>query len=264
MRRRSRTPRGQNLLGVVLILGAMLVLGGFASAALFLRAPPTDPETLCRTDRALQAHTIVLVDSTDRLEPRHRRKLQALMLQERTRLTQYDRITLMRLNSRRPQEPTILFSKCLPRPPAQANPLFENARIAQERWDADFQAALDRALRSASAGGPNRASPILAGIRAVAADPDFGGEIPRRRLVLVSDLLEHDPGGFSLYVSGADYAAWRASAPAGPPDLSNVDLRIAPIDRPDHAERQAAALQVFWPAFFDAAGAENVTIDPAP
>ncbi|WP_395646510.1 hypothetical protein [Terricaulis sp.] len=264
MRRPARTPRGQNALGVVLILAAMLVLGGFAAAALFLRSPPTDPDTLCRTDRPIAAHTIVLVDSTDRLETRHRRKLQAVMLQERSRLHQYDRITLMRLNSRRPQEPTILFSKCLPRPPEMANPLFENARIAQERWDADFASALDRALRSAASGGPNRASPILAGLRAVAADPDFGAQIPQRRLILVSDLLEHDPGGFSLYVSDANFASWRAQTPSGPADLLGVDLRIVPIDRPDHAERQAAALQSFWPAYFEAAAADSVTIDPAP
>ena len=170
----------------------------------------------------------------------------------------------MRLNVRRPQEPTILFSKCLPRPPEQTNPLFENARMVQQQWNEAFADALDRALRSAGSSGPARASPILAGVRAVAADPDFGAEIPRRRLVLVSDLLEHDPEGFSLYVSDATYAAWRAASPSGPPDLSQVDLRIVPIDRPDHAERQAAALETFWPAFFDAADAQSVSIDPAP
>jgi hypothetical protein len=120
------------------------------------------------------------------------------------------------------------------------------------------------ALRSAAAGGTQRASPIVAGLRAVAADPDFGAEIPRRRLVLVSDLLEHDPRGFSLYVSDADYAGWRAQAPTGPPDLAHVDLRIVPLDRPDHAARQSAALEVFWPAFFDAADVQSVSTDPAP
>jgi hypothetical protein len=205
----------------------------------------------------------VLVDSTDRLEGRHRRKLRAVLAQERARLDQYDRLTILRLNVRRPQEPSLLFSKCLPRPPERANPLFENARMAQARWDEDFAQALDRALRSAASGGPARASPILAGLRAVAADPEFGPEVPRRRLVLVSDLLEHDPDGFSLYVSGADYAAWRAGAAAGPADLARVDLRVVPLDRPDHAERQAEALDRFWPAYFDAADVQSVSIDPA-
>jgi hypothetical protein len=255
---------GSNALGIVLILLALAVLGGLAGAALLLRAPPTDAETLCRTDAPLGAHTIVLVDSTDRLEARHRRKLRAVLAQERGRLGQYDRLTIMRINVRRPQEPAILFSRCLPRPPEQTNPLFENARMVQQAWDEDFAEALDSALRSASSGGPQRASPIIAALRAVAADPDFGAEIPRRRLVLMSDLLEHNPQGFSLYVPEANYAAWRAASPSEAPDLTRVDLRVVPIDRPDNAERQAHAMEQFWPAFFDASDVQSVSIDPAP
>jgi len=262
--RRGRGAGARNVLGVVLIAAAVLVLGGLAGASFLLRAPPTDAETLCRTDEPLDAHTIILVDATDRLETRHRRKLRAVLAQERARLGQYDRLTIMRINVRRPQEPSILFSKCLPRPPEQTNPLFENARLTQQRWDEDFAAALESALRSAGASGPARASPIVAGVRAVAADPEFGPEIARRRLILVSDLLEHDPQGFSLYVSGANYADWRQRAPSGAPDLARVDLRVVPIDRPDHAAQQAAALEVFWPAFFDAADVQSVSIDPAP
>lgn len=259
-----RGASARHALGAVLIVFAVLVLGGLGGASFMLRAPPTDPETLCRTDAPLAAHTIILVDATDRLEARHRRKLRAVLAQERARLSQHERLTLMRLNVRRPQEPSILFSRCLPRPPEQTNPLFENARMTQARWDQDFAGALDRALRSASATGTASASPIVAGVRAIAADPDFGAEIPRRRLVLVSDLLEHNPRGFSLYVSGANYAAWRAAAPAGPPDLARIDLRVVVLDRPDHAARQAAALDSFWPAFFDAAGPQSVSIDPSP
>lgn len=261
---RRRGAGARNALGVVLIVIAVLVLGGLGGASFLLRTPPTDAETLCRTDAPIGAHTVVLVDATDRLEARHRRKLRAVLAQERARLSQYDRLTLMRINVRRPQEPSILFSRCLPRPPEQTNPLFENARMTQQRWDEDFAQALDRALRSAGSSGPARASPIVAGLRAVAADPDFGEDIPQRRLVLVSDLLEHDPQGFSLYVSDANYASWRTAAPSGPPDLARVDLRIVPLDRPDHADRQSAALDLFWPAFFDAADVQSVTIDPAP
>lgn len=262
--RKRRGEGGRNALGIVLILASIAVLGGLGGAAFLLRPPPTDAETLCRTDQGVEAHTIVLVDSTDRLEPRHRRKLRAVLAQERARLSQYDRLTVMRLNTRRPQEPAILFSKCLPQPPESANPLFQSARVTQERWDADFAEALDRALRSAQSGQTQRSSPILAGIRAVAADPDFGAEIPQRRLVLVSDLLEHDPEGFSHYVSDANYASWRDGSPTGPPDLALVDMRIVPLDRPEHAARQAFAMEHFWPAFFDAAHVQTVSTDPAP
>src|SRR5688572_18316701 len=112
--RRGRGAGARNALGLVLIGVAMLVLGGLAGASFLLRAPPTDAETLCRTDAPLSAHIIILVDATDRLESRHRRKLRAVLAQERGRLAQYDRLTIMRLNVRRPQEPAILFSKCLP------------------------------------------------------------------------------------------------------------------------------------------------------
>ncbi|HEX8900910.1 hypothetical protein [Vitreimonas sp.] len=177
--RRARAARGSNLLGVALIVAAMAVLGGLGAATFLLRPPPLDETTLCRIDAPLGAHTIVLVDSTDRLEPRHRRKLRAVLMQERARLGQYDRLTI-------------------------------------------------------------------------------------RRLVLISDLLEHDPPSFSLYNEPANYAAWRAASPQGPPDLERVDLRVVPLDRPDHAERQAIALTEFWPSFFDAADVQTVSTDPAP
>ncbi|MBC7769252.1 MAG: hypothetical protein H7124_10740, partial [Phycisphaerales bacterium] len=107
-------------------------------------------------------------------------------------------------------------------------------------------------------------SPIIAGLRAVAADPDYDPSIPHRRLVLVSDLLEHDPQGFSLYVSDTNYAAWQAQGSNRPPDFARVDLRVVPIDRPDHADAQAVAMARFWPAFFDASDVQSVSTDPAP
>lgn len=265
MRRRRGTARAQNALGAGLILFVALVLGAFAFAGVMLRPPPLDPETHCRTDRPVRAHTIILIDSTDRFEARHRRKLQAVAAQERARLERFDRLTLMRLDTRRPREPSILFSRCLPLPPEDVNPFTQNPRLAQETWEESFADALASALRSAQAGGPNRASPILAGLRAVAADPEFGPDTPRRRLVLVSDLLEHNPNGFSHYGEAIDYAAWRAADPAAAPaDLSRVALRVVPIDRPDHAARQARAREQFWASYFDATRAAAVEFDPSP
>ena len=256
-----RRTRG-SILGLVLIASVFAVLAAFALAAVLLKSPPVDAETLCRTDQPLRAHTIILVDSTDKLEPRHRTKLRAVARQELARLSEYDRLTLLRLNPRRPQEPALLFSKCLPKSPDQANPLFENPRFARERWDADFESALDTALKSAQHGGAGAASPILAGLRAIAANPDFGADVAARRFVLVSDMLEHDPAGFSLYAEGAAYPQWRATPGHAPADFTDVVVRIVPLDRPDHAARQTAALNGFWPQYFEESGAKTTAIDP--
>src|SRR5262249_24638421 len=90
MRRSQRARGGRTLIGALLIGWVGPAPGGFALAGFLLRAPPTDPDTLCRTDAPPAAHTLILVDSTDRLERRHRRRLDALALQERARLGHYD------------------------------------------------------------------------------------------------------------------------------------------------------------------------------
>src|SRR5262245_15826335 len=142
MRRSQRRSRRKDWAGVLLIALAFIALGGLAGAALLLRPPPTDSETLCRTDQSLAAHTIILVDATDTLEPRHRRRLEALVRQEGQRLARYDRLTLMSLRADRPQEPRRLFSLCNPGDGRSANPLFQNTRQAQERWEEAFGAEL--------------------------------------------------------------------------------------------------------------------------
>ena len=261
---RRKPARAQNLLGVVLIGVAFAALASFALAAVLLRPPPTDPDTLCRTDHPLAAHTVILVDSTDKLERRHKRLLEAVVAQERARSAQYDMLTILRLDPRHPQEPRVLFSKCLPRPPEMANPLFENPRMAQQHWDDAFADAMNHAVHSAQSGGAADASPIVEGLRAVVADPDFGAAIAHRRLVLVSDLLENDPGNFSLYARDASYAQWRQHDPHELADLSDIDVRVTTLDRPEAADRQNDARDHFWPSYFDDANAKSVRFDPVP
>ncbi|MGE3142091.1 MAG: hypothetical protein AB7L65_02110, partial [Hyphomonadaceae bacterium] len=226
--------------------------------------PPTDEQTLCRTDQPLAAHTIILVDATDKLEPRHRRLLRAVVRQEGQRLARYQRLTLLSLRADRPQEPRILFSLCNPGDGQSVNPLFQNTRLAQARWESAFGEALDRAVRRAAGARAASASPILAGLRAIAADPDFTADVSARRLVLVSDMLEFTPGGFSLYGPQADFTHWRAISPLSPPDLTGVQVRVAALDRPGHEAEQAHARDAFWAPYFDAAGARETRFDPAP
>lgn len=247
--------RGKDALGWALIVGALLTLGGVGAAFALLRPPATDAETLCLRDTPVAAHTLILVDATDKLEKRHKRRLATVVAQERARLNPYDRLTLLALRPETPQEPRQLFSKCLPRQPGMVNPLFENPTMAQRAWDETIGSALDSAIRRAGAGGGADTSPIAAALRAAAADPDFLTPNTQRRLVLVSDLLENDADGFSIYRADARPAPTPGAALAG------VSLRIVTLDRPDEAARQRVARETFWLPFFEASGVVNVTWD---
>jgi hypothetical protein len=99
-------------------------------------------------------------------------------------------------------------------------------------------------------------------VRAAAADPDFTGP-SARRLVLVSDLLEYEPQGFSLYAADASFEAWQNTEPRGAPALDDVAVRVAELDRPDHSEAQTRA-EEFWRHFFDTSGAREIGFDAAP
>jgi len=259
----AKAARGKDRLGLLLIACAMAALGAMAAAGFALRPPPIDAATLCRTDQPIGAHTFILVDATDRLEPRHRRKLQAVAAQERARLAPYDRLSIASLRWDRPEEPRLLFSLCLPPDGTQVNPLFANPARAQARWDETIGGALKSALSRAGSRARARASPISAGVRAAAADADFGPEIGARRLVLVSDLMEHAPGRFSLYEARADYPRYRAAGGA-PAALDAVAVRVVTLDRPTTNAAQEAARDGFWADFFDDSGAAEISFDAAP
>jgi hypothetical protein len=247
--------RRKDALGWVLIAAGFLIIGGVGAAVSLMRPPAVDAQTLCLRDAPIAAHTLILVDATDKLEPRHKKRLAAVVAQERARLKPYDRLTVLALRPDAPQEPKLLFSKCLPRQPNLVNPLFENPALAQAEWDKTIGSALETAVRRAGGGAAADYSPIAASIRAAAADPDFALPSANRRFVLISDLLENDPSGFSIYRAQPQNKGMPAAALAG------VTLRIITLDRPDEAARQDIARTVFWPEFFTASGASAISWD---
>ena len=247
------------MLGVALIIGTVAVLGAAGGAAALLRTPAYDAETLCLKDRAAPAHTLVLVDATDRLDVRHQRRLQAVVQQEAAKLPRWGRLTVETLRPDAASAPRELFSGCTPGDRTNANPLWENVKSLEDRKRIHFDEPLVAALTSARGGRSADGSPIVEGLYTAASDPDFVAT-PIRKLVLVSDLLQFAPGGFSLYARGADWASYQTSPGAlrTPPSLVDVDVRVVVLERRDKGDAQDAAQTKFWTPYFADAGAKSV------
>lgn len=259
--RRAARRRRQDLLGLALIFATVLVLGGVGAAAAMLGTPAFDAETLCLKDRAAPAHTLLLVDATDRLDVRHQRRLKAVALDEAARLPRWGRLTVLTLRPDADHAPRELFSACTAGDRLSANPLWENVakleRLKTDRFDEPLEAALSAAKGARGADG----SPIVEGLAAAAADPAFTGA--GRRLVVVSDLLQHTPGRFTLYAPGQSWDSYRTAAGAlrTAPDLSDVDVRVVVLERRDRGAVQEAARQSFWAPYFDETGAARIAWD---
>ncbi len=155
------------------------------------------------------------------------------------------------------------FSQCArPRTPANERALDGNQRLAQKRWNAAFGKPLDAAIARLKTVPSSPRSPIIEAIKALSWRPDFGSEIPRRRLVIFSDLLQNSPG-LSQYQRRYDYVKWRKTEHARENafDFRGVEVVIYYLQRPQTLRIQTDAHRDFWFRFLTESGAKVVFAD---
>lgn len=230
------------------------VFGLFAAAAIH-QPPATDNETGCRTDRKDPAHTIVLVDQSDPFNQTDLDWVRSLLDGEARSLPRYGRLTLVVPNSASPYDPAQVFTGCSPGSAAEANPIFQNPKMIEQAWERRFHAPMlertDDALRDTVA----PSSPLMEAMYTLADRPDFQTRVPARRLILVSDLMQHSQG-FSMYKSGAEGAAFAASDLAGMrAQLDGVSVVARIVPRQVYA-LPLADVKAFWRDWFAATGAD--------
>ena len=145
------------------------------------------------------------------------------------------------------------FRGCNPGDGASADPWTSNPRKIQARWDKAFNEPLKQI--SASIGGADESakSPIMAGIQRIVIESlsDPRADNSRKRLYVASDMMENTDA-FSIYKSGADYAAFLKSAGRDrfrtPLDL--VEVKFWSFQR--DASSKHAKLPEFWATWVEA------------
>jgi hypothetical protein len=221
------------------------------------RAP--DADALCRKGQAV-ASTAVVLDTTDRLTATQRDRAEAAIIIERNRLPGGGRLTLVAINATSPWEPVQLVSVCNPGVADPADPT-KTASHVEKRWKAEYAEPIAAAFAKAYERPPSPASPIIVTVAALLTRPDFDGRASNRRLVLISDLLEHQNGGYSQ-LKGGDFArgyATSALARQVTLDLRGVAVAIDYLLRPEFIAVQGGAHREFWRKLMTDAGAASVS-----
>ena len=255
----SRTPRPKApFIALAAVLAAVAVL---VAIALWPRRA-LDAETQCPTD-GLYPRTAVLIDATDALSANQVKTIREQLNALRRRLALHEWVGIFVLNDDNLVLPSPAVALCYPGDESSANPLYENPRDIQRRFEREFRTPIDAAVARLEGLPSSNKSPILEMIRAVALDRSFDSTV-ERRLVVVSDLLQNVPA-YSHYQSPPDFARWRDTPYAQQfLELSLLSVRVDIL----YLKREAARAQqtrghvAFWEDYFDAVGAVVETLTP--
>jgi hypothetical protein len=249
-RRRSSNPgeRRKHLLGGAL---AVLALGTLAAGAYVYataaRPPTLDPSSLCPIDGP-RSITVVLLDSTDDIQDIARREVKSALLDMAETLPAYGLLEMRLLDPGSPGGKSI-FARCNPGDGSGLSEYTANPRLAKKRWMEGFRQPLEEALDAGFHPAPGKTSPIMETVQRIAVDRFTGrlaDDIPKS-LVLVSDMLEHEPD-YSQYSGDLSYARYKASRAYRKvqTDLHRAEVTIYYIQRTTARPINSADHIRFW------------------
>jgi hypothetical protein len=169
------------IIGVVVLFLILSVLTYRLKAA----ANDYDQETLCRNDSEYPLLKL-MIDKTDPWSVQDRGRLATLIRRIKDGLAEGERLSIYILDETGTYSSSPVFDMCNPGRGAQANALYENPRLVQERFEASFVAPLEGMLDELLRPGTAPQSPLLetfAGLKSSSAR--------KERLVVVSDMLQN-------------------------------------------------------------------------
>ena len=258
--RRSRRGSGAGqtaaAAGVLLILLALGIAGGYFIWREHHKAAQIDPETLC-PQQGKMPHTAILIDASDSFTQSQQQRLQAALDEIIADLTLHEWLGIYVLDSANPSVTRPKIGKCYPGGAAEANPLYQNPQQLQRALEENFAQPLAAAMRQiATASAEQDNSPILEMITAVATDTGYTAT-GDRRLIIVSDML-HNTSQYSHYRGLPDFAAFRQLDYAQAfldRILSGVKVEILHVRRPRDERLHSRRYISFWEEYFAAVGA---------
>ena len=265
---RERQRQKERRMAMLAAAGGVLVV--VAVAAVVIHGTRTrvdrDAVTQCPTNRPLSAYTAVLIDATDELNPVQSKFVMDAVTAVVDTLPENGRLDLFVLEGARGDHGPPFRRKVCRCNPGRSDSdadigLTDNPALQRKRWQEDYLEPVRAALDSALTRAPSDRTPLLGAIQAVALASPIGAQNPepvegRRRLLIVSDMLEHTDDYSHYRTARASLAALRA-LPAYPrlrTDLRGTEVEILYVRRDDPGARriQGRAHVGFWEDYFDA------------
>jgi hypothetical protein len=271
--RRRRSSRAPFPIARIVIAAAVLTSLIVGGTFLYVLSgfTPTNKQSLCPVDRRKLSEVLVLLlDRSDRLSLAQRLKVKNEIKTLKATVSRFGLVEVYEVDRSNTQRPEALLSICNPGTGDDLNELYENPELAKRQWET-FSNRLDEQVDRVIDSDSSPTSPIFEAIQATALRT-FGAlptELARRRLVIVSDLVQHVPGCLSQFgpdgaasaiVPFADFRHTNCYNKVRTNDLTGVAVtllylvRTPPQKWPDH--------RVFWEEYLQSQGATVELLEP--
>lgn len=235
---------------------SLFAVAGLAGMAFVSRAPALDEGSGCvRGELVPPAHTVVLVDQTDSLSRRQIDYAKTLILLEYERLAPGERLTVRPIDED-PDSAAREFSRCRVRRGSDVLGVGANPEMIEADFRRIVGNPLNKHLDSLAHVPTAEASPILETIATALDGPDFGSNVARRRMVIVSDMAQHsdqvnqyeqEAAGFPVSAQARDLLAR---------DLEGVTVRVHYVKRASLQPIQTETHRQFWREWLSQEGAD--------
>jgi hypothetical protein len=237
---------------ILIVGGAVLALKGNSAAV------PTDPATLCPTKRPPSQIIVVLLDVSSRFSEPQRLQIQNELGRMRDSIPRLGLVEVYTVDKLSRRVTTPINHQCNPGTGSELNQIYQNPHLARKKWEGfatKLRADIDGEIKSQ----PHNTSPIFEAIQSTAlrtfGRPEYDG-LPKH-LVIVSDLLQHVPGGLSMYKDVPPFDKFKNTAYFARvrSSLRGVSVLVYYLVRPEVKEQDSKHLQ-FWEDYFHFQGAE--------
>ncbi len=251
---KTLSKENKTVVGYIIIGVCLSIFGASMISALVLKEAPFDRETFCQDE--VSAHTIIVLDKTDSLSNDQKKFIFDYINREKDKLRPFEKFSIFTLTENIYVNHEPIFSMCNPGTGEDANELYQNPQKIQMRFDRFFSKPLKESMNSILSDSTGSKSPIFEMIRELPFRDDFGGDVQKKTLIIISDMMHHT-SNYSHYKNTIDYKyfAKKSYADEVRANLNSVNVEIVYLRRDKLGNIQGKRHLSFWEKYFEDMGA---------
>ena len=260
----KKKPSGWNALsdkdklGIKIILGVVATLVAFVALLFSLKSKQQEYDAVSLCPAVPPSHTIILIDRSDGPATSQAEQMETIVQRMKEDLQPLEQLSIYSIANQ--PSPSRHFSKCNPGSGSQANALYENPVLIQQKFDRQFGNGFDTAFEGIKNIGELPKSYIMESIRVLGSHTSFESKVKKRKLVIFSD-MQQNSDLYSIVRQIPDFQDFvDRQTNLASLDMSGIQVEIYLLmRRKNTSEIYTNRLVEFWQQYFQKQGVYDLS-----